>query len=247
LLFYRQILTIQFLRYIPSLKVTMKMNIFPRMVISVPASKEENKPQPRQQLVQQERSDNVVENSLISRDESLLLELEDASTLLPACPTLREVSSRSSTTKTEDLACFSSPLSSSVSHRHVSFGSCTVRGYSQVLGDHPYCSMGCPLSLGWEYQQESAISVDDYEASHSETPSSQQQDLRLTWQERKEILEHTNTVDAKELRRACRRTSQNRHKLCPYAAMREERNFFACTPQRSGAPLPSSNQGQEYE
>ncbi len=50
------------------------------------------------------------------------------------------------------------------SHKSVvSFGNCEIRTYTQVLGDHPCCSEGCPIQLGWSYTSEESIKVDDYE------------------------------------------------------------------------------------
>lgn len=86
----------------------------------------------------------------------------------------------------------------------VSFGTCEVRAYQQVLGDHPCCSEGCPVQLGWSYICEESIKVDDYEREyHTEYISGDGNDecdlislpkttnlheLRLTSEERRSIL-----------------------------------------------------------
>lgn len=67
----------------------------------------------------------------------------------------------------------------------VSFGTCEVRTYSQVLGDHPCCSEGCPIQLGWKYQTEELMEVDEYESHHQDTVL---HELRLTPEERRKIL-----------------------------------------------------------
>jgi len=83
----------------------------------------------------------------------------------------------------------------------VSFGNCEIRTYAQVLGDHPCCSEGCPIQLGWSYSSEDSITIDDYEHdrqaaalrlltlinSNSEY-SHETHTLRLTPEERRSIL-----------------------------------------------------------
>lgn len=45
----------------------------------------------------------------------------------------------------------------------VTFSSITLRTYDIVLGDHPNCKFGAPISLGWDYHQCDIISVNSYE------------------------------------------------------------------------------------
>jgi hypothetical protein len=148
------------------------------------------------------------------------------------------------------------PLSSATFSQHqterksVRFGKCLVRSYSQVLGDHPCCATGCPLTLGWDYQEESvtAVVADGYNDSDaSETGSSSSsvggggfssskkprssQELRLTYDERRAIL--SNVSDA-NIRRHCRqwqREQQQQGGGCSSRSMkrlqqRVERDFF---------------------
>ena len=104
------------------------------------------------------------------------------------------------------------------SKRSVRFGECCVRSYSQVLGDHPCCSMGCPLELGWDYQTCQSRSVDDYEASKGRRCSSAE--LRLTPDERRSFLQEYSDV---EVRRACRKLNR-----CKASTQRHvQRDFFA--------------------
>mmetsp|Transcript_20201 Transcript_20201/g.22896 ORF Transcript_20201/g.22896 Transcript_20201/m.22896 type:complete len:177 (+) Transcript_20201:321-851(+) len=46
---------------------------------------------------------------------------------------------------------------------HVKFASIQIRDYSITLGDNPSCSYGPPISLDWEYDENEAISLDQYE------------------------------------------------------------------------------------
>ena len=77
----------------------------------------------------------------------------------------------------------------------VSFGNCEVRSYTQVLGDHPCCSEGCPIQLGWSYTREESMKVDDYERCYHTVQGDLKlqkhtvlQDLRLSPEERRSIL-----------------------------------------------------------
>lgn len=109
--------------------------------------------------------------------------------------------------------CLSSSLSSISTSKSVRFGECHVRSYLQVLGDHPCCSIGCPLQLGWEYKVQGSMTVDDYEACRKRRRI---HDIRLTPEERRLILMSDSAVSehiysGEELRKACRRLSQSRH------------------------------------
>jgi hypothetical protein len=118
----------------------------------------------------------------------------------------------------------SSASSLCTASKKVRFGECAVRSYAQVLGDHPCCSLGCPLELGWDYQQLEAVSVDEYAATSSSINATRC-DLRMTWEERRAILlldpDNTNV----ELRRACRKLQRNRTDTC--RGRKLERTFFA--------------------
>ena len=46
----------------------------------------------------------------------------------------------------------------------VQFGSLTIRNYEVQLGDHPSCSNGAPVSIGWRYNELNPICIEKYEA-----------------------------------------------------------------------------------
>lgn len=48
-------------------------------------------------------------------------------------------------------------------HR-VSFGEIQVRKYPIILGDHPDCSSGPPISIGWEYRSHKPMDIEEYES-----------------------------------------------------------------------------------
>jgi len=72
--------------------------------------------------------------------------------------------------------------------RNLSFHSVEIRPYSQVLGDHPCCSAGPPISLGWEYDPNAVTvqQVDEYETNRE--PRRSRKDMKLDCEERKKIL-----------------------------------------------------------
>lgn len=93
------------------------------------------------------------------------------------------------------------------SSKSVRFGGCSVRRYSQVLGDHPCCTVGCPLQLGWDYEAQEDVTVDNYEARRPPSSRRCSESLRLTWEERREILQGYSDG---EVRKACRRLNRDR-------------------------------------
>eukprot|EP00540_Astrosyne_radiata_P015367 CAMPEP_0116828826 /NCGR_PEP_ID=MMETSP0418-20121206/3859_1 /TAXON_ID=1158023 /ORGANISM="Astrosyne radiata, Strain 13vi08-1A" /LENGTH=178 /DNA_ID=CAMNT_0004457733 /DNA_START=486 /DNA_END=1022 /DNA_ORIENTATION=+ len=111
------------------------------------------------------------------------------------------------------------------SNKRVSFLMLHVREYSQILGDHPCCATGPPVALGWEYQPERIISVDDYEATRASRKS--KEDLKLSFDDRKEIL--AETCSSADVRRAQRRLHrENRERRCGRKAVK---CFFQHPPQ----------------
>lgn len=50
---------------------------------------------------------------------------------------------------------------------NVSFTEISVREYDLELSDHPSCSYGPPIQLGWDYQETQKTSVEDYEVTRS--------------------------------------------------------------------------------
>ena len=72
---------------------------------------------------------------------------------------------------------------------NLSFQSLEVREYSQVLGDHPCCQSGLPLSLGWDYDADATIhDVDEYETHRESQRVKSRKDMKLDCEERREIL-----------------------------------------------------------
>jgi hypothetical protein len=73
----------------------------------------------------------------------------------------------------------------------VSFSNLEIREYNVALSDHPDCSYGPPIQLGWSYCEKQAVSVDEYELSASSRGRHRRtgRELLLTSPERRELLE----------------------------------------------------------
>mmetsp|Transcript_8495 Transcript_8495/g.9874 ORF Transcript_8495/g.9874 Transcript_8495/m.9874 type:complete len:227 (+) Transcript_8495:128-808(+) len=112
----------------------------------------------------------------------------------------------------------------------VQFSNAHIRTFPQVLGDHPCCSSGLPLSLGWNHCSEQIISVDEMEDNR--VPS-RRKELRMDEIRRRMILQESESSSSpstssqsltrsetsfslyskEELRRAERRLSRERQRL----------------------------------
>jgi hypothetical protein len=83
--------------------------------------------------------------------------------------------------------------------KHVSFASLSIREYTQVLGDHPCCTVGPPVSLGWDYTEATSVSLEDYEAARPRRRT--RQAMRLSWDKRREILSEYSDADVRRVQR----------------------------------------------
>ena len=48
-------------------------------------------------------------------------------------------------------------------NKSVSFSSIRVRHYSRIIGDHPSCQSGIPITLGWDFIESEVEDLDKYE------------------------------------------------------------------------------------
>lgn len=97
-------------------------------------------------------------------------------------------------------------LSDENDQKHVSFASLEIREYNQVLGDHPCCTVGPPVSLGWDYTESPKVNVEAYEATRPRRRT--RQSLRLSFKARREIL--SEVASDADVRRVQRRLSRER-------------------------------------
>jgi len=106
------------------------------------------------------------------------------------------------------------------SKRKVHWGSVLVRDYPMVLGDHPCCSYGPPLTLDWEYQEYTPLDVDTYEFYHP--PRRIGRELGRNYYNRKHLLSFAGFTKAdfkktkKEINRVKRHRSITRSVAAKY-------------------------------
>lgn len=80
------------------------------------------------------------------------------------------------------------------SKRHISFHQIIVRDYDMILGDHPSCSYGPPVTLGWHYLEYEPLDVNEYEYHHSRRRPLKK--LMLNYYRRRNmLLLQNNTLD----------------------------------------------------
>jgi len=73
--------------------------------------------------------------------------------------------------------------------RSVSFDKVEIRCYERTIGDHPSCSSGPSVSIGWTYEDSTnTYEVDDYEIQRPERKK--EYELILTRQEREDLLKN---------------------------------------------------------
>mmetsp|Transcript_33470 Transcript_33470/g.48474 ORF Transcript_33470/g.48474 Transcript_33470/m.48474 type:complete len:228 (-) Transcript_33470:103-786(-) len=97
--------------------------------------------------------------------------------------------------------------SNAAQHRsvRVSFDRIEVREYPVRLGDHPDCSSGPPITIGWDHVRERTCSVDEYETDR--LPRKCLSQLKLSYFERKSRLRSVACSD-KDIRDAITQVQQ---------------------------------------
>lgn len=70
--------------------------------------------------------------------------------------------------------------------KRVRFSEITIREYPMELGDHPSCSHGAPVQIGWEPQSVSKRDLDLYEFVRGETRN--RKELAIPVQRRAQLL-----------------------------------------------------------
>lgn len=78
--------------------------------------------------------------------------------------------------------------------RKVQFGSVLVRDYEMILGDHPCCSYGPPVTLDWDYLEYEALEVNEYEFHRP--PRKGIRKMGLNYYKRKQLLSDAGYTDA---------------------------------------------------
>lgn len=105
----------------------------------------------------------------------------------------------------------------------VKFAKVQVRTYSITIGDHPCCTLGCPVTLDWEYTSDDATTVDQYETQRCERRRNRNE-LRTSPEERTELLLQNQQLSECEIRRASRKL----HRARSCSARMNETFFSHC-------------------
>jgi hypothetical protein len=99
---------------------------------------------------------------------------------------------------------------SSFRRKSVGFGSIAIHEHGLVLGDHPDCSYGPPVQLGWECSESKVHHIDDYELS-VRRPRRHKSNLAINYYQRKHILsEHMSEKEIKQATRKVEKAKLNR-------------------------------------
>jgi hypothetical protein len=123
------------------------------------------------------------------------------------------------------IAAMSTTSTSSSKTKRVSFSSLEIRNYDIVIGDHPCCMMGCPISLGWDYSPAKRHLLDQYEAGRQGMRRNRSQ-LRLTCDERQTILLSWGNTSETDLRKAGRKLHRSRSCTDHSARLHIQEHFF---------------------
>jgi hypothetical protein len=79
-------------------------------------------------------------------------------------------------------------LSVKIRFPRVEFDSVEIREYERIIGDHPWCSYGPPISIGWRHRFLAKYSLDEYETMVLMSPRRTRQELYLPARRRVDIL-----------------------------------------------------------
>jgi hypothetical protein len=90
----------------------------------------------------------------------------------------------------------------------VSFHQVVVRYYGMILGDHPNCSYGPPVTLEWDYLEYEPLPLDEYEYHHARRRPLKL--LGLNYYRRMEILLADHKYSLNELKKATSEVNQTK-------------------------------------
>ncbi len=101
-----------------------------------------------------------------------------------------------------------------------------------LVGDLPCCTLGCPLTLGWEYTEQTLEAMKDEQSASSH-------ELHLDYKERRAIL--SDKVSDAELRKAQRRSYRDQPNSCQSnrRLARQKDAFLHPCDERANNLLPS--------
>ena len=106
-------------------------------------------------------------------------------------------------------SCCSESVSSSTtssSKKRVSFAALHIRNHSVILGDHPCCTVGLPITLDWTVESEISVDLEAYEATRERRRS--RPEMILSVDDRHALL--SEDMASGDLRRVQRKLHKER-------------------------------------
>lgn len=100
-------------------------------------------------------------------------------------PDLNKIRTKFAPVDSEDMSIGSN--TKLIPKKSVCFHSIEVRGYEQIIGDHPCVSYGPPVGLGWRYHEFGSFNIDKFEATRG--PRRSLRHLVLNYYERMSTLQ----------------------------------------------------------
>ena len=83
--------------------------------------------------------------------------------------------------------------------KHVSFTALHIRMHAIILGDHPCCTIGLPLTLDWTVESEVSVDLEQYEATRERRRS--RTEMRLSLEDRRVLLSDISDSDVRRVQR----------------------------------------------
>lgn len=84
----------------------------------------------------------------------------------------------------------------------VSFSKLDIREYGIALSDHPSCSSGPPIQLGWDYSETKELKLEEYEKIRSSSRSEKREDMLLSYDTRDYLLREYAGCSRDEIQRS---------------------------------------------
>jgi hypothetical protein len=93
----------------------------------------------------------------------------------------------------------STTTSSSSNKKRVSFAALHIRNHSVILGDHPCCTVGLPVTLDWTVESEISVDLEAYEATRERRRS--RPEMLLSVDDRNTLLSDMAQGDLRRVQR----------------------------------------------
>ena len=90
-------------------------------------------------------------------------------------------------------------MSTTSDKKSVKFGTIKIRKHSVTLGDNPSCRSGPPVTLGWDFIEDSSIALSEYEDKRAPRRKSHQ--IYMHKNQRKHLLENSAGFTPDEIER----------------------------------------------